>query len=242
MNELQQRPGEYPPNLIFRAKTGELVVQHNGQEWTLPPDALLVPDYGRREVGHLQWKPFDDEQMHLAMHHELPPPDEPGSKYLSALRWPVLVKGYGRCRMTSTSKGLLSAAKRWLEAYLAGPEAGQDMLPVYRVHDPQAYEVDAIPEAGTLYRPVWRALAWMQRDPTVFGRRLVPLPAPALPLDGPTPAATDHLFDDLERTGDVLPPVQSAASAPRATARPTQRQGRQADRVYAGDLDDAVPF
>jgi hypothetical protein len=234
-DEITPRPGDYPPNIIFRAKEGgALVVQHNNVERTLPVGTLLVPDYGRREVGLLRWKPFNDEGMRIALNGEMPPEDDEGD-YLPALRWPILVHGVGKARMTTTSRAFIAAARRWFDTFIAAPEAADGLLCVYRADQSSGYEPKKALVAGTLYAPVWRSTAWMQRDPSIFGKRLIAVPKALPAATEPAVVPTDVLFDNLAISGELMLPLP----APRTPAA----RRITAELLPAGDdLNDEIPF
>jgi hypothetical protein len=193
---------------------------------------LLVPDYGRREVGRLRWKPFDDSEMRVALNGEMPPEDDDGD-YLAAWRWPVLVHGVGMRRMTTTSRAFIAAARRWFDAFVAAPEAAAGFLCVYRAGESSSYKPKRVPDAGTFYAPRWRTGGWMQRAVPPFANRLIGPPA-ALAAGALPAVPTDALFDGMAMTGEGLAPSPKPKPA---------RPSRAAGLVPASDdLDDEIPF
>jgi hypothetical protein len=169
--------------------------------------------------------------MRLALHDEMPPEFDEGD-YLAAWRWPVLVQGCGLARMTVTSRGFISAAKRWFNSFVTAPEAIDGMLCCYRAEPPIGYEPKKAVLAGTLYAPSWQPAGWVNRDAAVFGKRLIQTPKAPPAVDTLPAVATDSVFDNMAAAGALLLPPQPA------THRSRQHEPELGDKL----LDDTIPF
>jgi hypothetical protein len=192
------------PSLSFRGGSGQYELWDAGYAEIVPTGRRIAMDFGTLATGSLCWKPFDDTRLQPLVSGVWPTFPEDGD-YIGGLSMNWLVEGAGLVIFRTTSRGALAALERIHRAFSAAPEAADGLLPAFRLAPSTGYAPRRNP-TGTAFVPAFSSLGWMLRDSRIFGRRLVPPPHLLPGRDEPRRIATDRLFDEMGRVGEVLPP------------------------------------
>ncbi len=207
--------GQILPLAKVEAKTGRFVcaaVSAPGQPrcWMeVPVGTRVVPDYGVRFFGLISFAPTISE---LAVLDGSPPPEVPadGRQWQAFLAVPMLIEGrhelfkFG-CTGDINQRRIVGLIDQWKLA----PEAQNGQLREYKTH---AFE-RVTTQYGDYFALVWEPVAWVDRDPAIFGPRLIDPPLRHLGMA----AAPARLA-----ANDSVPPQPQPQSpaAPKAAAPP----------------------
>jgi hypothetical protein len=222
------------PRLRYKPLAGEFHIIVDGSTAVLEAGRQMICDFANYYEGELSYDPFDISRMVLRGGAKPLPPFSGDEGYDGGIKLAVMVQSQGRCELLATQATTINALDRLYDSWVMSPEAAQGQLPLYELQAPRSF---TIPQGQTLFAPILVAIGWVARDGLKFGPRLTPLPRPMAAIEVTTASPrleTDHVFETVARTGEAMPPdAMAVKAAPR---------GKATDLVFAGDLDDEVPF
>jgi hypothetical protein len=157
---------------------------------------LVIIDPLSRERGFHQWKPVFDDRYLVPADRPLPTP--PGASYQEAIRLHIYVRGR-LLPWLVTSQYIMRAMYGFLLVYESYTEAELGLIPVCEYSGDEARPSNYAP--GEFFQvPVFKIVAWDERDISIFGYPTVRPP--------------------LVRLAETAPPVTLPAPAPRPSAPP----------------------
>jgi hypothetical protein len=151
------------------------------RQWqTAPVGTRLVIDWGMRFYGGISFSPTVVEHVVL---DGMPAPEIPadGRDYQPIIKLPVLIEDRGLFMGSFTGKISQNRVRPLLQLFNLCPEAQKGLLQEYVLHP---FEPIVL-EKGTFYALVLQPEGWIERDPDLFGPRLIPPPPPF--VSGPAP-------------------------------------------------------
>jgi hypothetical protein len=180
--------------------TGRFSLTHRdtGEVIELPVGVRLIFDWLSYVTGLLQWQPRFDASRMAPRHLSGPPPDDAGD-LKGAVQLNLLAQGCELAQLTTSSKTVANQLERLYRGWHAAGEASQSLLTVYTMQQPVRFSLPY--RAAPYYRPNLAPLGWVARDRAIFGPATSPPPRPRLAHG----AASDRLFDNMTRTGELLP-------------------------------------
>jgi hypothetical protein len=179
-----------------------------------PVGTHVIPDYGVRFTGGISFEPTVKEL--LVLDDETTPlpevPENDGRKWQEAFKFQLLIEGAGLYMFSVTSEVGKSGVNRgrfrnYLQLWKLCPQAQRGQLQECIV---RGFELVSTVN-GDFFGLIWEPLRdrWHDRDPAIFGPRLIAPPPPMMTAPPPRPQLVDGTADG-ESQSDSAPPWPTA--------------------------------
>jgi hypothetical protein len=178
------------------------------RQWQkVPIGTRLILDWGVRFFGGISFSPTVVEHVVL---DGMPAPEIPqdGRDWQPVIKVPVAIEDRGLFMGSFTGKISQNRIRPLLQLFGLCPEAQRGMLQEYvlRPFEP------IVLEKGNFFALVLQPEGWVERDPDLFGPRLVPPPPPF--VGGPATPPKLSNGNSGAAANDPKPMVPSAANDP----------------------------
>ncbi len=225
MHIQETQPGgsaDFLPVLKYKANAGRLILVQRTQtasgDWesqdedVTKKEPAFAVDFGSIETGWLDLGTGGAPVKVTVPYGQKLPPQPPGKRegnggrMVDCFQQGFRVKVVGKSIATpdggivrefaSTSKTVCKALNKLHDTFEAAPEAREGKIPVVKIVDSEAVQVQTPKGTNTFYAPVFEIVTWTARPEDVFGPRTVP--APSAPPPQATPQTTgEAIGDDL---------------------------------------------